>query len=137
MKWINENLCTWDEKVRIERGPPLVKLACTDEALDDRVTHPNYKIGGRDALGELIRPDESDDPRVKNALRRDISHGRKPIKKGDDMHVLHWQKPSMWVWKVYEWQEDEFGNGRFIKTDEIEGKEAAVAAAEKLAKGGK
>ncbi|GGH36437.1 hypothetical protein SAMN05444007_108264 [Cribrihabitans marinus] len=58
-KWLTDNLCALGDRVRIERGPQVVELDCTDENLDDRVTPRRYAKGRRDALGRLIQPDEA------------------------------------------------------------------------------
>jgi len=55
--WINDNLASFaDDTVRVELGPQIIELDCTDANLQDDVTHPQYKIGGIDALGKVIRP---------------------------------------------------------------------------------
>lgn len=40
--------------VRIEPGPRRLKAIATKALLDDKVTHPGYREGGRDAAGKTI-----------------------------------------------------------------------------------
>lgn len=131
--WLNDNLCSFDEKVRIERGPQIIELDCTDENLADEVTHPQYKIGGRDALGRAIRADECDTP-------TDTRMG--VVGKGEKMACVDWRaKHVPHLWKIYQMQEtdelDDDGKpiSRFIKVAEKEGKDDAIAFAKQLIDG--
>lgn len=150
-KWINPTLCTFDELVRVERGPQVVELECCDENLSDHVTHKQYRVGARDALGRLIRPEEfqSADPeaveRVRMEARIDAELGFAPLKTGDTMSCVDWDgKHRPFLWKIYQLQEVERLNHKtrqmethkvFIKVDEVEGKDDALARAAEIYKG--
>ena len=153
MKWLNPNvLCSFGEdQVRIELGPQIIELDCTDENLSDEVTAPHYKIGGIDAHGRVIRPDEAEVLVQKNPVGA--------IGKGQKMHCVDWRaKHVPHVWKVYQWQETDQteivsveveggGNGklvfedkvvpvsRFIKVGEFAERTEAIAFAEELLEG--
>ena len=135
--WLNENLCSFDEKVRVELGPQIIELDCNKENLDDKVTSAHYQVGKKDALGIII--------------------GINP-----KMHCVDWRsklKPK--VWKVYQWQLVVAGDAKlllvkilelldtgeilkedlhkhkaqykFVKVDEYESKEEALNFAKTLA----
>jgi hypothetical protein len=114
---VPEQLYSIDEKVRVEIGPQIIELDCTDANLSNDVTHPMYQRGKRDSYGEVIG-------------------------EGAKMHCVDWrEKLAPALWKVYEFQEteelDHEGNpiSRFVKVDEKEDKDEAVALAEALAGG--
>jgi len=150
--WLTETLCSLGEKVRVERGPQVVTLPCTDENLRDDVTHNHYKVGRRDAEGRLIRPDDrevelADDAqelaRFKAAREQDF---RTPIGKGEPMKVADWAGGhAVWVWKIYRVETvyalDADGapveRQKFVKVDEVEGKDDALARAHEILKGEK
>lgn len=78
--WLNENLCSFDEKTRIELSPQLVKLECNDKNLSNEVTSPHYRLGKIDALGKIIA-------------------------KGGTMTCVDWRcKHLPKVWKIYQWK---------------------------------
>lgn len=109
--WLNENLCSFDEKTRVELGPQMIELDCTGENLSDSVTLPHYKAGAVDALGKVIAPSPKGD--------------------GNTMTVVDWRcKHLPKVWKVYQDQD-----GKFVKVSEYEDKAEALAEAKKLAGG--
>ena len=133
MKWLNPNvLCSFgDDQVRIELGPQIIELDCTDENLSDEVTSPHYKIGGIDAYGRVIRPQEAEVLVQKNPVG--------VVNKGEKMHCVDWRaKHVPFVWKVYQWQEtadlnpDDESIFRFIKVGERADKAEAIAWAEEL-----
>ncbi len=100
MKWLNPDvLCSFgDDQVRIELGPQIIELDCTDENLRDEVTSPHYKIGGIDAYGRVIRPKEAKVLVQKNPVGA--------VHKGEKMFVVDWRSKHVpHVWKVYQWQE--------------------------------
>lgn len=98
--WISDRLCSFGEKVRIEKSPQLVELLCTDANLSDRKTSPHYHIGARDALGRIIRPEDSSRP-------VDLSLGK--VSKGEKMTCLDWRaKFKPYVWRVYKWDGERF-----------------------------
>lgn len=150
--WMNDDLCSLaGDTVRIERGPQVIELDCTEANLSDEVTDRRYKLGKRDALGRLIDPDEAarreTDPKAAAVLRGNAAFdrliGHKPLALGERMHCVdRAARHRPYVWKIYRMQEagiDRAGNpiSRFVKIEEVEGKDAALAAARKLAKGGK
>lgn len=106
MKWlIEDKLCSFDEQVRVEIGPQIIKLPCTEANLSNEVTHANYQNGKPDAYGNII-----------------------DTKTMDEMNCVDWRsKHAPHVWKVYQMQDD-----RFIKVDEYENKDEALAFAEAL-----
>lgn len=112
--WLNEKLCSFDEKVRIELGPQIIEMNCTEANLSDDVTAPHYKVGGIDALGKVIS----------------LVNTR--------MSVVDWKcKHVPKLWKVYQSQEigkDKEGKPvmRFIKVDEKESKDDALDFARTL-----
>lgn len=162
--WIAESLLEIDGTVRVERGPQVVTLACTDENLSDSVTDARYKPGGRDAQGRIILADEElanrkaaieaapegelrrEAIKAYNVLHREIRRGHDtgypPIARDAEMQVVDRRaRHRPYVWKVYQFQEtgelDAVTGAprcRWIKVDEIEGRDAAIAAARKLAK---
>jgi len=111
-KWLNKKLCSFgDDKVRIELGPQIIELDCTDKNLSNDVTSPHYQIGKKDAFGKIIGSDKK-------------------------MNCVDWRaKHVPELWKVYKMQETgELDNGtgkialnkdgdpvqRFIKVNEFE-----------------
>ncbi len=47
-KWLNDCLCSLgNDTVRVELGPQIIELDCTEANLDDEVTAPHYRIGNR------------------------------------------------------------------------------------------
>ncbi len=133
MKWLNPDvLCSFgDDQVRIELGPQIIELDCTDENLSDEVTSPHYKIGGIDAYGRVIRPNEAEVLVQKNPVGA--------VHKGEKMHCVDWRaKHVPHAWKVYQWQEtadidpDDKPIFRFIKVEELVDKAEAIATAEEL-----
>jgi len=149
MEWLNENLCTFDEKVRVELGPQIVELDCTDENLCDTKTHANYCIGKRDAYGRHIRPDDMPEGDAKTAVmlevQRDSNRGvYGVVGQGEKMACVDWRaRKAPKLWKIYESQavEEIDSKGdvvevqKFVKVDEREGKEDAIAVATELAGG--
>ena len=114
--WLNENLCSFDEKVRIELGPQMVELECSHENLADTVTSPHYRIGQRDARGKIIMGTDESDP-----------YG--VVKEGETMTCVDWREKHVpKVWKIYQ-MEDE----KFIQVGEDESKEDALDFAKALA----
>lgn len=145
---IEDKLCSFDEKVRVELGPQVIELDCTDANLCDTVTHPHYRIGGRDAMGRIIRPDDhviadkKENGVFRNAVAKDISLGRKPVAAGEMMACVDWKAKSVpHVWKIYVSTPtglfDEEGDEihRFEKLEEVEGKDKALAKAKKVYEG--
>ena len=119
--WLNENLCSFDEKVRVEKGPQIIELECNDANLDDTVTAPHYRIGARDAYGRVIRPGEAIDP-------ADSKLG--VVEKGEKMAVVDWRaKHVPHVWKIYR-----LDGERFQQIDAKTDRDEALAAARKIAK---
>ena len=119
MEWLNENLCEINERVRVELGPQIVELDCTEANLSDTVTHPQYKNGGKDAYGKTIGSEAK-------------------------MNCVDWRSKLVpHLWKIYEIQEvteindngDEEVCEKFVKVSEFEGKDEAIAAAIELAGG--
>lgn len=138
--WLNENLCSFDEKVRIELGPQIIELECNDANLADTVTHSQYRNGGIDARGRVIRPDKA----TPNEVIRRVDFAKKfgVVNDGETMACVDWRsKIAPHVWKIYQWQDtgdvDKDGKpvSRFIQVGENEDKEAALAEAEALAGG--
>ncbi len=122
MKWLNPDvLCSFgDDQVRIELGPQIIELDCTDENLRDEVTAPHYKIGGIDAYGRVIRPDEAEVLVQKNPVG--------VVNKGEKMHCVDWRSKHVpHVWKVYQYDGE-----RFIQVGERADKAEAIAWAEEL-----
>lgn len=102
--WLNENLCSFDEKTRIELGPQLVKLMANADNLRNTVTSPHYTFGRFDALGKIIID-------------------------GEMMTVVDWrQKHKLKIWKIYQ-----FKDGKFIKVGEDSDKDDALDFARTLA----
>lgn len=121
--WLTPTLASFDERVRVERGPQIVEMPCTDANLDDQVTHAHYKKGRRDASGRLIRPAErmneldrqmreADGDRrrqlqkeiraLQAAMNIDRAIGRKPVETNEPMKCVDWRgKHKAYVWKVY------------------------------------
>lgn len=133
MKWLNPDvLCSFgDDQVRIELGPQIIELDCTDENLSDEVTSPHYKIGGIDAYGRVIRPKEAEVLVQRNPVG--------VVNKGEKMHVVDWRcKHVPKVWKIYRFQEtsdldtDDKPIFRFIKMAERDDKAEAIALAEEI-----
>lgn len=95
-KWMNENFCTWDEKVRIELTPQFIELTCTHENLQNTVTAPHYQIGRIDALGRVIMPERTSDP---VAI---VKNRRGSIAEGETMTCVDWrEKHKPKSWKIY------------------------------------
>lgn len=146
-KWLNDNLYSIDEKVRVERGPQMIELECNDKNLSDKVTAPHYRIGKRDALGKIIMPEKIKVESERVAAEAD-PYGT--VKDGEPMNVVDWRaKHVPHLWKIYQLQETgevyakddpdgTFKKGdpieRFIKISEVEGKEGALASAQALFK---
>ena len=135
--WLNENLCSFDEKVRIERGPQIVELVCNDVNLSNAVTSPYYQDGARDATGKVIRPSK-----LPEEVAKKIDAPFGVVEEGEKMAVVDRRaKHAPFLWKVYQLQEtgesDKDGNpiSRFIKVDEVEGKEDALARAKVIYQG--
>ena len=141
--WITQTLCSLDEKVRIERGPQIIELDCNDANLSDSVTAPHYRNGGRDATGRLIRPDLAGDKAVKQA-RIEKERGIESLSEGEKMLCVDYrEKHAPWLWKIYQSQEFEQLNqktgehetiSKFVKVDEVEGKDDALAKAHAIRK---
>lgn len=125
-----DKLYSFDEKVRVEIGPQIIELDCTEENLDNTVTHTNYQIGKIDALGKLITSAKVEEP-------------------GTKMNCVDWRgKLVPHMWKVYQLQEiktvkDTTIDGvktevegdpinRFIKVNEFEDKSEALTYAQDL-----
>ena len=126
--WINGHLCSFEEKVRIEKGPQLVTLECNKENLSDAVTMPHYRIGGRDALGRVICPERASPRRdfIADPGPPDLTLGKVSI--GEDMICVDWRcKFKPWVWKIYQWDGE-----RFVHKDEVEELVKARAIARQL-----
>ena len=131
VKWLNPDvLCSFgDDQVRIELGPQLIELDCTDENLRDEVTHPQYKIGGRDAYGRVIRLSEAEKPMDPT--------GYGVVEKGEKMHCVDWRSKHVpHLWKIYQLQDTDDVDPktgdpvqRFIKVDEVEGRDEALKRA--------
>jgi len=128
--WLNDNLCSFDEKVRVEKGPQIVELECSDENLQDSVTAPHYKVGARDAYGRVIMPERVED-------KVDMKLGA--VTEGGTMSVVDWRgKHAPHLWKVYQLTEtEELGKdgkpvSRFLKVSEFQDKDEAIAAAAAL-----
>lgn len=142
LKWLSPVLCSLEEKVRVERGPQYVELDCTDENLDDSKTHPHYRIGGRDAHGNFIRPDEITDPSYRAQVKAEIINPHNPFKgiaKGEKMTVVDYrQKIVPHLWKIYVWEATTELNKkgepiwRWIQKHEVLGKDDALALAESV-----
>lgn len=127
--WLNENLCSFDEKVRVELGPQIIELECNDENLADTVTHAIYRDGGIDAYGKVIRPDKVPPSAAKKVA--DFSRTFGVVSEGEIMHCVDWRaKHAPLVWKIYRWQDT-----GFVQVDQNEDKEAALVVAETLARG--
>lgn len=163
--WLSDTLCSLgDDVVRVERGPQMLRLQCNAANLDDSVTAPHYRIGGRDASGKFIKPgDMPEDTQAQReakamvhaAMAREAKAGvYGVVNDGDDMHVLDWkEKHTKHTWKVYELQEmddlvfekpgvpllDDAGKPvkqkRFIKVNELATPEEAMAFARTLVEG--
>lgn len=122
--WLVENrLCSLDEKVRIEIGPQIIDLECTDENLKDGVTAAHYHVGSRDAIGRVIMPErvKGVDPRLGG------------VKEGETMKVVDWKAKFVpHIWKIYKWQEKA---SQFVKVGEEAELATALKKAHKLAGG--
>jgi hypothetical protein len=146
---IPDKLCSFDEKVRIEIGPQVIELDCTDENLCDEVTHRQYQVGRRDALGRLIRPDELianpdiDTKVLEKAVAKDIRRGKPPVAQGEKMACVDWRaKRVPHVWKIYQLQDTGEVNEktdeplmRFIQVDQVAGRDMAISTARTLVGG--
>lgn len=120
--WLNENLCSFDEKTRIELSPQLVELKCNDANLQDTVTAPHYQVGRIDALGRVIMPERLPHPPIRHSGS---------IAEGGTMTCVDWrQKHKPKIWKIYQWKDD---LGKFIKVGEDENKDEALNFARTLA----
>lgn len=149
--WLNDKLCSLgDDQVRVEQGPQIVELDCTDENLSNEITAAHYQLGQIDALGRFIRPmdviDNEQDDDKKQALKAyfysEIDKGRGTIGAGEKMACVDWRgKIAGHVWKVYQMK----GTGkfdvngkeikRFTKIDEFEKKDDAMTFAASLVAG--
>jgi len=135
--WLNENLCSFDEKVRVEIGPQIIEMPCNDDNLRNEVTHPNYRKGGRDALGRIIKYNElTDDERD----QVDASMG--VVNDGETMACVDWrEKHAPKLWKVYKWvdsgEKDKQGKPvfRWTKINEFVDKAEALEFAKATAEG--
>jgi hypothetical protein len=145
---IEDKLYSLEEKVRIELGPQLVNLECTDENLDDKVTHRNYRIGSRDAMGRIIRPDEMPEGKEKNIVKAVLAEeaeqggGYGAVAKGEMMTCVDWRAKHLpHVWKIYQLQSTGTFNKRtgeeitrFIQVGEAYEFEEALPIAENFLK---
>lgn len=141
---IKDQLCDWGGQVRIERGPQVLELDCTEENLRDEVTEPGYRLGGRDAQGRLILPaDYEEDPHLAYAAHMDRRKGIMPVVLGEKMKCVDWKaRMAPYVWNVYQLcrfvETDVEGNEvekeRFVKVTQVEGLDEAKAEAGKLLK---
>lgn len=146
MLWLIENkLASFDERVRVELGPQVIEFDCTDENLLDTVTASHYKLGKRDALGRLIRPDELinnpkiDTRQLEAIVAIDKKNGLKQLSKKDKMVCVDWdQKHKPFIWKIYQKQKiGELGKDgeeieKFIKVGEELDKDKALKIGRKL-----
>ena len=124
-EWLNETLYSIGEKVRVEKGPQLIELICSEENLKDSVTFAHYKIGKIDALGRSIMPEK-----IKNLEARAAAEVRPAgvIKEGEKMTCVDWRALHVpYIWKIYELQD-----GRFVMVDGVEDKNEALKRAQKL-----
>ena len=84
--WLFDTLLSLDEVVRVERGPQIVELTCNTTNLSNLVTHPQYCVGKRDALGRIIGTE---------------------VKMGEMMAVVDYRALHVpHLWKVYRWQRE-------------------------------
>lgn len=111
---IKDKLYSFDEKVRVELGPQIVNLVCTEKNIDNSVTHANYQEGKIDAFGNKITM-------------------------GNKMDCVDWKgKLKPHLWKVYQLTKttdvDKKGKHifRFLKVDEVKSKDNAITIAESL-----
>ncbi len=138
--WLNKNLCSFDEKTRIELGPQLIELECCEANLKDTVTSPHYRIGQRDALGKIIMPE-----RTGNSEHHAKDHYG-CVAEGEMMTCVDWREKRVpKVWKIYKFEAmlDDDGEpmlddnkkaiGKFIKVGEDENKDDALDFAKTLA----
>lgn len=101
---MNENLCSFGEKTRIELSPQVIELMANSLNLRNSVTAPWYQIGRLDALG-------------------------KTIVDGEMMTCVDWrQKHKPKIWKIYQ-----FVKGFFVKVKEDSDKDEALIFARNLA----
>ncbi len=147
--WLNETLCSFDEKTRIELGPQLIELECTHANLRDEVTAPHYRIGQRDALGKIIMPELIKDPKKVDDAKTDHFGC---VHEGETMTCVDWREKHLpKVWKIYKLvytgevyvndaREDEAGEHKkgdpiltFVKVGEDENKDDALDFAKALA----
>lgn len=127
MKWLNSNLCTFDELVRVELSPQIIKLTCNKKNLSNDVTHPQYKVGGRDCYGKIIYA-----RKLKSSY--DASFGT--VEEGEEMSVIDWGAIHVpYLWTIYKWGESSKGKFTFIKVAAIEDKKEALAAAKLMYEG--
>lgn len=168
---VEMNIFQVDGLVRMERGPQVMQMTCTDDNLDDSMTHPHYKVGGRDAMGRLIQPDrhlaslkekvaalknvKASPARIEAAeaaledfdvaMRVDAEEKVDGVAEGATMEIVDYRaKHRPFLWKIYTYQltqtrfdrklKQDVEDWRWIKVDEIEGKDDAMAAVRKLAK---
>ena len=145
-------LYSFDEKVRVEIGPQIIELDCTDKNLSNGVTHSVYQIGMRDAYGRFIRPDdmgESDDnaKNAKQAIRQQVAYEKQigvygVVNSGEKMACVDRKAVHVpFLWKVYQMQKtDELRKVKgkpdkfepvfkFIKINEFKDKKEALAFA--------
>jgi hypothetical protein len=137
--WINERLCSFDEKTRVELGPQVIQLKCTDENLQDTVTSPHYRVGQRDAFGKIIMPEKCVNP--EEAMADPYGY----VSEGGEMSCVDWREKHVpMLWKIYKFEAelDDDGEplinngevvGKFVKVGEDENKDEAVNFARTLA----
>lgn len=107
--WLNDTLCSFAEKSRIELGPQMIELDCTKENLSNEVTFAHYQAGKVDALGKTIEPSAAGD--------------------GNNMIVVDWRcKHAPKVWKVYKHDGE-----RFVFVEHFDQSPAGLASALTLA----
>lgn len=130
---VKDKLYSFDEKVRVEIGPQIVEMDCTNDNLDNSITHANYRIGKIDAFGQLITAEK-----VATADTK--------------MNCVDWRaKHAPHMWKVYQMQKMSSEEKleiikaaikanikpnpmveRFIKVNEFKNKKEALTFAEEL-----
>lgn len=124
-KWLNETLCSFDEKVRIELGPQLVELKCTDDNLRDEVTSPHYRVGRVDALGKVIMPERLDE------VTRARTKRNGEVAEGEMMTCVDWrEKHKPKVWKIYQMKD----TGEVYTKDAREGEASSHKAGDPIMK---
>lgn len=102
-----------NDKVRIELGPQIIKMECTDANLCDTVTSPHYKLGQKDAHGVVIGKlvDGTGGDSVPAVYEQDP--------KQTHMHCVDWRcKHAPKLWKVYQSQD----TGKVVEGDKLRGR---------------